>query len=70
MRPEELALLVTLLVGAALFGAHAATAQGSLAEAAPPLALRALWRAAAGRLGAEPSPAPAASRGFGQDMLR
>jgi hypothetical protein len=58
MRKEEMALLVTLLVGAALIGARSATAQGSLADAAPSLELRALWQA------------PAASLFFGREMPR
>ena len=50
MRKDEVALIVTLLVGAALIGARTATAQGSLAEAAPSLELRALWQAPAASL--------------------
>jgi hypothetical protein len=50
MRKDEVALIVTLFVGAALIGARTATAQGSLAEAAPSLELRALWQAPAASL--------------------
>jgi hypothetical protein len=71
MRPEELVLLVTVLVGAAMFSAHSATAQGGLGAAPLALDLRAAWASVADGFGESFQPAPAtASVGFDREMLR